>query len=74
MNWIQPTFDKIAPTYLPEPYSTCSHCSPRNVYLHIYCNFDTTIFGTVVELAKSFGLNDYDINGLSGTVYGLLNK
>ncbi|CAK81576.1 unnamed protein product (macronuclear) [Paramecium tetraurelia] len=74
MNWIQPTYDKIAPTYLPEPYPTCNHCSPRNVYLHLYCNFDTTIFGTIVELAKSFGLNDYDIYGQSGTVYGLHNK
>ena len=27
MNWIQPTFEKIAPTLLSEPYSTCNHCS-----------------------------------------------
>jgi hypothetical protein len=74
MNWIQPSFEKIAPTQLSEPFDTCQHCTTKNVYLHIYADFNTAKLSVVVELAKSFGVGDYDINCSGGTVYGKLNR
>lgn len=74
MTWISPGYEKISPTILSEPFETCEHCSRRNVYLHIVCDFDKTKFSFVVELAKLFGLEELDINGSLGMIYGKNNR